>query len=72
MEKLKTCPCGKTPTELFICDNGQGGKWGNASGNCCGEWIVEFRTKYHKFDTDECMKQAIRYWNDAERNNGGG
>ena len=65
--KLKKCQCGKTPKHLDITDAGQGGKWANASGDCCGEWTVEFRTGYHALDSKECMERAIEYWNDAPR-----
>lgn len=63
--KLKPCPCGKTPTLLFIADNGS--KWAYVSGSCCGEWHIEFRTQYHRIETDECMELAIEAWNTAER-----
>ena len=64
---IKPCPCGETPDTLCLMDNGQGSKWGNATCNKCGEWTVEFRTKYHSFDSKECMEQAIIYWNEAPR-----
>ena len=67
MQTLKKCPCGRTPTKLHIVDNGQGGKWGDASGDCCGEWKIEFRTDYNKFDTKECMSLAVDAWNETER-----
>lgn len=66
-KKLAICPCGKTPDALCITDNGQGMKWANVTGNCCGEWGVEFRTNYTPLDSDECMALAIDAWNDAPR-----
>ena len=66
-KKLAICPCGKTPKKLFITDNGQGMKWASASGDCCGEWSVEFRTGYRQHDSNECMELAIDAWNDAPR-----
>jgi len=68
-EELKPCPCGKTPKNLIITDAGQGGKWANVYGECCAEWMLEFRTDYHRLDSDECMELAIKWWNDATRNN---
>ncbi len=65
--ELKPCPCGKIPTELHISDAGQGGKWANVCGNCCDEWMLEFRTDYNNLDSDECMKLAVDWWNDAGR-----
>lgn len=67
MNELLACPCGKTPTMLDICYNGQGSKWATASGNCCGEWSVEFRTKYFDFDSNECIELAVEAWNLAPR-----
>ncbi len=67
MDKLKPCPCGKIPTNLLLCDNGQGNKWGDASGDCCGEWRIEFRSDYNSFDSKEAMDIAVRYWNEAPR-----
>jgi len=29
--------------------------------------IIEFRTQYHRIETDECMALAIEAWNTAER-----
>lgn len=66
-EQLKACPCGKTPTVLSITDAGQGGKWANCTGNCCGEWTIEFRTMYHSLDSTECVDLAFKAWNEAPR-----
>lgn len=67
MDKLKPCPCGKPLTKLFIMDAGQGGKWANTGGDCCGDWIIEFRTDYLALDNPKCMELAIEAWNEAER-----
>jgi hypothetical protein len=64
---LAACPCGKTPQELSITDAGQGGKWANVSGNCCGEWMIEFRTNYENLDSDKCKALAVEAWNAAPR-----
>ena len=64
---IKPCPCGKTPEKLYIHDTGQGGKWANANGDCCGEWEIEFRTDYLDYGSDECMALAIAAWNAAPR-----
>jgi len=65
--ELATCPCGKTPTELNITDAGQGRKWANVAGNCCGEWMIEFRTHYTEFRSEECVQLAREAWNAAPR-----
>lgn len=65
MSNLKQCPCGETPDGLLIVDNGS--KWAFVSGNCCNEWNIEFRTHYHRIDSDECMGLAIEAWNSAKR-----
>lgn len=64
---LSKCPCGTTPKELWICENGQGSKYASASGDCCGEWNIEFKTQYHGLDTQECMALAVSAWNEAGR-----
>ncbi len=66
--ELKPCPCGETPKDLAIVDNGQGGKWAEVSGNCCGEWSIEFRTQYFPPDSNECIALAAEAWNEAPRN----
>ena len=67
MSKLKRCPCGEIPTTLILADNGQGGKWATASGDCCNEWSIEFRTYYAELDSDDCMDTAIEAWNNTPR-----
>ena len=67
MSDLKKCPCGKVPERLIITDAGQGGKWAYAYGDCCSTWEIEFRTGYYALDSDECMRAAIAFWNDAPR-----
>lgn len=54
MENLKPCPRGQTPKSVSIADNGS--KWAYVSGDCCGEWNIEFRTQYHRIDTPECWE----------------
>jgi hypothetical protein len=68
-DELKPCPCGKIPKELGITDAGQGGKWAQVMGDCCGEWTIEFRTMYEALDSSECMKLATDAWNEAPRAN---
>jgi hypothetical protein len=67
LRPLLCCPCGVTPNKLHIVDNGQGGKWANCSGDCCGEWTIEFRTNYEKLNTAACYELAVRAWNEAPR-----
>lgn len=62
---LAACPCGNTPTDIDIYDACQGGKWANVVPNCCGEWMIEFRTTYAV--GDELKKLAIEAWNTAPR-----
>ncbi len=66
-EQLKPCPCGETPSKLHITGNGQGYKWADATGDCCGEWSIEFRTQYLAHGSPECMELAIEAWNGAPR-----
>lgn len=67
MKKLSPCPCGTTPTDLFIRDSGEGGKYALAYGNCCGEWLINFRANYLPYDSDECKALAIEAWNNTIR-----
>ena len=64
---LAACPCGKTPTDVDVYDAAQGGKWANVQPNCCGEWMIEFRTNYTALDSDECKRLAVEAWNSAPR-----
>ena len=61
------CPCGRKPTDLIIADAGQGSKWATVSGNCCGEWSIEFRTGYFALTSSECIGYATEAWNEAPR-----
>ena len=63
MSKLKKCPCGKRPTSLGIMD---GGKYAYVSGDCCGEWMVEFFND-QDIRSAKCMEFAIEAWNKAPR-----
>ena len=69
MSDLKPCPCGQTPTELCLYDIAQGWKWVLASGNCCGEWHIEFRGNYSDPNDPEpeLMELAIESWNEIRR-----
>jgi hypothetical protein len=62
---LKPCPCGQTPSKLHISDTGQGGKYADVFGDCCGDWKIEFRQQYTT--GDEAMGLAITAWNIATR-----
>ena len=63
---LLCCPCGVQPGKLYI-QAGADCKWAWMSGDCCGDWSIEFRTQYAELDSAECMEQAVKYWNDALR-----
>ena len=69
MTQLKKCPCGKTPTRLHLYDVGQGWKWVQAYGDCCGEWHIEFKGNYSDPSKDggELFDLAIEAWNEAPR-----
>lgn len=62
---LRPCPCGETPSELIICDTGQGGKYADVFGDCCSDWKIEFRQQYKT--GDEAMELATAAWNLATR-----
>lgn len=62
---LKPCPCGNTPSGLLI-EMQERAKYGQAMGDCCGAWIVEFRNGYTK-DNELTLKRAQDAWNNAPR-----
>lgn len=65
--KIKQCPCGSYPKYLSLRYNGQGGTWAEGMCDQCGEWSIEFRTRYHGLDSDEAQELAIEAWNSAPR-----
>lgn len=66
-DELKPCPCGKTPNRLGISDGNQGGKYHFVAGDCCAEWMIEFRANYKPIESDECMALAVAAWNASPR-----
>ncbi|MFV2058525.1 MAG: hypothetical protein ACC707_18840 [Thiohalomonadales bacterium] len=69
IEKLKPCPCGKTPYGLDIAEDDRGG-WAHASAkNCCGAWEIEFKKDRLPENSTECYKLAVEAWNEAPRAN---
>lgn len=65
IEKIKPCPCGKTP-ERILCLPGSTSTYGFAVGDCCTEWHVEFHTQ-HKPESGERDALALKAWNGAPR-----
>ena len=63
--KLKKCPCGKTPESVSAIGLPQS-KWMYVSGDCCGEWNIEFRSEYKHFGK-ELDTLAVVAWNEAPR-----
>jgi len=64
---LSRCPCGEIPKRLIITDNEYETKWAKVCGNCCGDWIVEFKLDSHHIESNLDMELAIQAWNDAPR-----
>jgi len=62
---LNKCPCGCAPSHLTI-EEGASCKYSYASGACCNEWSVEFRSTYTS-DSEKLMGLAIEAWNRAPR-----
>lgn len=65
MTTLKPCPCGKTPTKVSVIGESRSKRM-YVSGNCCGEWHIEFRADY---ETDLARIKALaeKAWNEAPR-----
>ena len=68
-DELAPCPCGEIPEKLCIEGAGLGRKHAMASGYCCGDWSIEFRTNYEPHDSEEIMRRAREAWNAAPRGN---
>lgn len=66
MENLKKCPCGETPNKLLVMGM-ERARWAHVSGDCCGDWEIEFRNSYAKIPSDESMALAVEAWNRAKR-----
>lgn len=62
---LNACPCGKVPGRLIL-EMPRQAKYGNALGDCCGMWGVEFRNGY-TMDQEESVARATEAWNSAPR-----
>lgn len=67
-EEFASCPCGEIPEKLCVTE--QCGKHALVAGYCCGEWHVEFMTKYHAIGSPELMALALAAWNAAPRARG--
>lgn len=67
MSKLKRCPCGAVPKWLRV-ETEPPAKFSHVYGECCGEWIIEFRSQYTK--GEELLKRASDAWNEAPRAEG--
>ena len=63
---MKPCPCGETPKKIVI-EGDDRAKWARCYGDCCGEWIVEYRNNYNRIPSDEAQTLAEQAWNDAPR-----
>ena len=66
MIDLKPCPCGKVPERLLI-TGAERSRWREVDGDCCGHWMLEFRSDYLADDDPELMERAIEAWNSAPR-----
>lgn len=66
MNNLEGYPCGAKPTPLNLTE-GKTCKYGLVCGDCCGEWLVEFRADHCEIDSEECVALAKEAWNQAAR-----
>ena len=63
---MKPCPCGKTPEKILV-EGEDRSKWARCYGDCCGEWMIEYRNSYEHIPSDESQQLAEQAWNDAVR-----
>lgn len=64
--ELKPCACGHVPEGLRI-EGEVKAKFARVCGECCGEWIVEFRNDYCPLDSEQSWDRAAQAWNSAPR-----
>lgn len=64
--RLRECFCGEEPKTLDI--DMAGAKYTHATCSECGEWSIEFKSRYEK-DLAELQRIAAIAWNDAPRAN---
>lgn len=66
---LKECPCGLTPLNLVVLGEAEGArpKYAFVAGDCCNEWIIEYRNQYEPIGSPEAIARAIKEWNAATR-----
>ena len=62
---LELCPCGQRP-DLLIIEMQERAKWGRAFGDCCSEWMIEFRNGYTA-EPKVSQVRAAAAWNDMPR-----
>lgn len=67
MRNLKGCPCGAYPEKLCINGPHDTPKWAYVSGDCCDEWMIEFRNDYHDIGSIDSLDLAVQAWNGAPR-----
>ena len=60
---LSRCPCGKVPSSVVIAY----GPSCYVSGDCCGEWAVEYSAGDFDIGNDEYRTKAEAVWNNATR-----
>ena len=65
--KILDCPCGRPIDNLLISEGGDSGKYGFVSGDCCGEWNIEFRLNYEHILSKQAKESALKAWNNAPR-----
>lgn len=65
---LKPCPCGKIPKNICIYGDAVQSKYAFAMGDCCNEWLIEFRNNYAT-DPEDIMLNAVFGWNATPRGN---
>lgn len=63
---LRPCPCGKTPANLCVME-GHTHSYAFVSGDCCGDWLVDFRIRFSAPGSEERMTLATEAWNRAPR-----
>ncbi len=66
VQKLKACPCGKIPKNLYI-GSDLPAEYAYAVGNCCDSWYVRVHTDWRARRDKKLIALVEKAWNDASR-----
>ena len=66
VQKLKVCPCGETPKNLYIASD-LPAEIAYVVGNCCSAWYVKVNTDWRARRDKKLIALMEKAWNGAPR-----